>query len=158
MAKADKNEEEKVEKRNREGEKEENETETVKRRCEGCVSVETFEIFSPEGDLESCGGLSWRDLLEKLEDLSDCEPDSCARVRVVPVVTDVPVSPCSVVTDFCDGLSLGSVREDVVPQSCSFSTKCALCCTSTQEEMRYEGSQGKARPMTRRRMTPPTPL
>ena len=81
----------------------------------------------------------------KPEDLSDCEPDSCAHVRVVPVVTDVPVSPSSVVTEFCVDLSLGSDWEDVVPQ------------TSTQEEMRYEGSKGKALPITRRRMTPHTP-
>ena len=29
--------------------------------------------------------------MEKLENLSDCEPDSSARVRVVPDVADVPV-------------------------------------------------------------------
>ena len=44
------------------------------------------------------------------------------------------------------------------PESFSFSQKRALCYTSTQEEMRYEGSQVKAPPITRRRMTPPTPL
>ena len=33
------------EKRRREGKKEENETKTVKRRCDGSVSVEAFEIF-----------------------------------------------------------------------------------------------------------------
>ena len=60
-----------------------------------------------------------RDPLEKHEDLSDCEPDSCAHVRVVPGVTDVLVSPSSVVTVFCDVLSLGSDWEDVVPQSFS---------------------------------------
>ena len=38
------------------------------------------------------------------------------------------------------------------------SKKRALCCTITQEEMMYEGSQGKAAPITRRRMTPPTPM
>ena len=43
------------------------------------------------------------------------------------------------------------------PLSFSFSMKRAHCCTSTQEEMRYEGSQGKAPPLSRRRMTPPTP-
>ena len=131
---------------------------TVKRRCDGCVSVEAFEIFSQGRDLKSCGDLSWEDLLEKPKDLSDCELDSCAQVRVLPVVTDVPVFPSSMVTEFCDGLSLGSDWEDVVPQSFSFSKKRALCCTSTQEEMRYEGSQVKAPPMSRRRMTPPTPL
>ena len=39
------------EKRKREEEKEETETETVQGRCDGCVSVEAFEIFSQEGDL-----------------------------------------------------------------------------------------------------------
>ena len=34
------------EKRRREGEKDENETGTCKRRCEGSVSVEAFDIFS----------------------------------------------------------------------------------------------------------------
>ena len=48
--------------------------------------------MSQEGDLESCGDLSWVDFLEKHEDLSDCEPDSRAHVRVVPVATDVLVS------------------------------------------------------------------
>ena len=42
-----------------------------------------------------------------------------------------------------------------MPQSFSFSKKRALCCARTQEEMRYEGLQGKAPPMTRRRMIPP---
>ena len=46
MAKTEKNEEERGEKRIREEEKEENESVTVKRRCEGLVSVEAFEIFS----------------------------------------------------------------------------------------------------------------
>ena len=49
----------KKEKTKREEEKEEKETVTVKRRCEGCVSVEAFEIFSQEGDLGSCSGFSW---------------------------------------------------------------------------------------------------
>ena len=63
-------EEERCEKERREGEKEENETASVKRRCEGLVSVEAFEIFSQEGDLESCGDLSWEDFLDRAEDLS----------------------------------------------------------------------------------------
>ena len=58
-ARAEKKEEERVEKRKREDEKEENETPTVKRRCEGIVSVEAFEIYSQGGDVESCGDLSW---------------------------------------------------------------------------------------------------
>ena len=37
-------------------------------------------------------------------------------------------------------------------------TKCAHCCTDKQEEMRYEGAQVKASPLSRRRMTLPTPM
>ena len=43
--------------------------------------------------MESCGDVSWEDLLEEPEDLSDREPLSCELVRVVPDVIDVPVSP-----------------------------------------------------------------
>ena len=114
--------------------------------------MEAFEIFYQGGDLETCGDLSWGDILEKREDLSGCEPDSCARVRVVLVVTDVPVFPSSVVTDFCEVFSCCTDWNDAVPQSLSFFKK------RTQEETRYEGSQVKALPITRRRMTPPTPL
>ena len=46
-----------VEKSRREGRKEENVSGTVKRRCEGLVSVEASEILV-QGDLESCGDLS----------------------------------------------------------------------------------------------------
>ena len=54
------------------------------------------------GDSES-GDLSWEDLLEKHKDLSDCELDSCAHVRVVLVVIDVFVSLSLVVmTEFCE--------------------------------------------------------
>ena len=59
--------------------------------------------------------------MEKLDDLSDCELDSCAHVRVVPGVTDVLVSPSSVVIEFCDVSSICSHREFVEPQSFSFS-------------------------------------
>ena len=74
------------------------------------------------------GDLSWEDLLEKHEDLSDFEPDSCAHVRVVPVVTDVLVSPSPVVTEFCEVFCvLPLIGEDVVPQSFSFTKKvCTL--------------------------------
>ena len=105
--------------------------------------------------MESCGDFSWVGPLEKHEDLSDCEPDSCAHVRVVPDVTDVLVPPSPVVTEFCEISSCCSEWADVFPQSFSFSKKRALCCTGTHDEMRYEGSQRKALPMTRRRMTPP---
>ena len=88
--------------------------------------------------MESCGGPCWEDLLEKPEDLSDCEPDTGAHVRVVPDVTDVLISPSSVVTEFCEFFSCCSDWEDVVPHSFSFAKKRAHCCTLTQEEMRYE--------------------
>ena len=142
----------------REEEREEIETTTVKRRCEGFVSVEAFEILSQREDEESCGGFSWEHLLEEPEDLSDCEPDSCAHVRVVLVVTDVPVSPSSVVTEFRDVSPCDSDWEFVEPQSFSFSKSVPHCGTDTQEEMRYEGSPVKALPLSRRRMTPPTPM
>ena len=87
----------------------------VKRRSDGLSSVEAFEIFSQGRDLESCGGLSWRDLLEKHEDLSDCETEARAHVRVVHDVIDVLVSPSSVVTEFCDGFSCCSDWDFVGP-------------------------------------------
>ena len=106
--------------REREEEKEKNETGSVERRCVGPFSVEAFDILSQGGDLERCGGLSWRDLLEKPEDLSDCEPETRVDVSVVLCVTHVPVSPSSVVTEFCDGFSFRSDWEFVEPQSFSF--------------------------------------
>ena len=115
------------EKRKREGEKEENETEMVKRRCEGLVSVDAFEIFSQGGDVESCGDVSWEDLLDNPEDLSDCEPDSSVHVRVVLVVTDVLVSLSSVVTEFCVGFSFCLDWDFVDPQYFFFLHKaCSL--------------------------------
>ena len=45
MAKAEKNEEERIEMRKREEEKEESETGSVERRCEGFVSVEALKLF-----------------------------------------------------------------------------------------------------------------
>ena len=43
---------------------------------------------------------SWEDLLDKLEDLSGREFEARVFVLVVPDVTDLPVSPSSVVTEF----------------------------------------------------------
>ena len=62
-------------------------------------------------------------LLGPKEDLSDSEPDACAPVRVVLDVTDVPVSPSSVITEVCEVLSCCSDWEDVEPQSFLFSKK-----------------------------------
>ena len=106
----------KGEKRKREEEKEENVTVTVKRRCEGFVSVKAFEIFGQGRDLESDEGLSWEDPLEEFESWSGCELDSRARVRVVQDVTVVPVSQPSVVTELCDVSSCCSDWDFVEPQ------------------------------------------
>ena len=62
----------------------------------------------------------------------------------------------TVVTELCDVSPCYSDRDVVEPRSFSFSKKRAHCCTDTQEEVRYEGSQVKAPPLSRRRMTPPT--
>ena len=118
--------------------------ESKKRRRNGLVSVETFEICGQARDLESCGDLSWWDPLEKFENWSDCESGSSALVRVIPDVTDVSVSPSSVVTELCDVSSCCSDWELVESQSFSFSQKRAHCCTSTQEGMRYESPPLKA--------------
>ena len=78
----------------RDGQKEEERRErdgSVKRRCVGSVSVEALKMFSRGRDLQSCGGLSWWDLLEKPEDLSDIEPETRVDVSVVLDVTDVLV-------------------------------------------------------------------
>ena len=66
-------------------------------------------------------------LLEELDDLSDHELASCELVRAVPGVTDVLVSPSSVVTELCDGSPCDSDREFVEPQSFFFLKK---ACTS----------------------------
>ena len=91
--------------------------------------------------MESCGGFSWEHLLEEPEDLSDCEPACCELVRVLCACAWWS-TPCS---DW----------EFVEPQSFSLLQK---MCPDTQEEMRYEGSPVKAPPLSRRRMTPPTPV
>ena len=62
-------------------------------------------------------------------------------------VTDVLVSPSSVVTDLCDVSLCCSDCEFVETQSFSFSQKRAHCCTDTLEEMRCEGSPVKAPPL-----------
>ena len=88
-AEAEGKEEEKGETWKRAEEKENNETVTVKRRCDGFVSVEVFEFFCQRGDSESCGDVSWERLVEEPEDLSDRELVSCELVRVVSDVSDV---------------------------------------------------------------------
>ena len=65
-----------------------------------------------------------------------------------------PVSPSSVVIEFCDGFSCCLDWEFVEPQSFS----CSHSCTVTQEKMCFEEPQVKAPPRSRRRMRPPTPL
>ena len=79
-------------------EKDEYETVSAQRGCVVFVSVEAFDILGQGGDLESCGGFSWEDLLEKPDGLCDCEPEIRTDVSARPVVTDVLVSPSSLVT------------------------------------------------------------
>ena len=79
--------------------------------------MEAFGIFV-KGEI-----WSWEDLLDETEDLSDRESEAWV---VVPVVPDVPVSPSSVVTGFCDGFSCCSDWDFVEPQSISFSKEACL--------------------------------
>ena len=72
-------------------------------------------------------------------------PTACSKAQSsARMMRRWPVSPSSVVTEFCDVSSMCSDREFVEPQSFSLSKKRAHCCTDTQEEMRYEGSPVKA--------------
>ena len=94
------------------------------------------------------GNTSWRSLR------------ICLTVSLLLVsdVIDVLVSPSSLITELCDVSSCRSDGEFVEPQSFSFFKKRAHCCTDTREEMRYEGSTVMTPPLSRRRMTPPTPV
>ena len=116
-----------------------------------------LDIFSQGEDLGSCGGVSWGDLLENPHDLSDCELETRTEVSAVLVVTDVLVSPSSVVTECWDGVSLDSDWEFVEPQSFSFSKKRSVVWKENRGEMSYRGTPVKALPNTRRTMMPPTP-
>ena len=78
--------------------------------------------------------------MDKPEALSDREPVSGGLVRVVPDVTDMPVSPSSVVTEFRDVSSMCSDREFVEPQSFSFSKKRAQCCTDEVRKLTSESA------------------
>ena len=121
MAKAEKNEEEKGEKRKREEEKEENETDLLKEDVRVLFLWKLLKSLVKGKTWRVAEVFSWEHLLEGPGDLSDCEPISCARVRVVLDVTDVLVSPSSVVTELCDVSPCGSGWEFVEPQSFSFS-------------------------------------
>ena len=60
---------------------------TKRRRSKEDVRVlEASKIVDQVRDLESCGGLSWEDTIEDFGNLSDCEPVSRARARMVPDV------------------------------------------------------------------------
>ena len=93
--------------------------------------------------------------MDKPEDLSDRESEARVFVPVVLDVTDVLVSPSSVVTKFCDSFFLhgvGICGTTVI----SFSKKRAHSCTVTQ--VRFDGPQVEAPPLSGRTMMPPTPL
>ena len=65
--------------------------------------------------------------------VSGCGSGTVTSAPVVTDVTDVLVSPCSVVTKVCDDFLLGSDREFVEPQSFSFSKKRAHFWTAAQK-------------------------
>ena len=71
-------------------------------------------FFRQGGDLESCGDLSWEDLLNKIEELSDLESEAWVVVLECDV-TDVLVSLSSVVNEFCDGFSCCSDWDSMEP-------------------------------------------
>ena len=82
--------------------------------------AEAFDIFSQREDLESCGGVSWSDVLDNPDVLSDCESESRAVVSAVLVVSDVLVSLSSVVTECFYDVPLGPEWEFVEPRSLFF--------------------------------------
>ena len=86
-------------KRIREEEEEENETVIVKSGCVNLFSTEAFDIFSQGQDLESCGS-SWVTCGMILVGVSDCVSGTgTSGVCGALLLTDVPVSPSSVVTE-----------------------------------------------------------
>ena len=94
--------------------------------------------------------------MEEFENWPDCELDSLA--RVVPDVIDVLVSPSRVITELCEVSPVG-LMWNLWNRSPFLSTKkSAHSCTDKQEEMRYEGSPVEALPLSRRRLTPLTPM
>ena len=107
--------------------------------------------------MSESGGISWCDLCDVPCGVSDCVSGTGTSGPVVPVVTEVLVSPSAVVTEVCDGFSFGFDGELLEPQSFSFSKKRAHW-PAAQDEVRYESSSAKAPPRSRRRMMPPTPL
>ena len=116
------------------------------------VSTEAFEILV-RCRIRRVVVLPGRDPWDGSCGLSDC--DSVTWTRLL-VVSDVLVSPSSVVAEMCEGVSSDSVWEGVEPQSFSFSKERSFVCAENQRETSYEGSPVKAPPSTRRRMTPPT--
>ena len=65
-----------------------------------------FRHLESRGRFWRVGGGSWSDLLENPDDVSDGEPETWTDVSALPVVTDVLVSPSSVVTECYEDVSL----------------------------------------------------
>ena len=124
-----------------------NETVTVKEDVRVWFLWKAFEIFCQEGDVESCGDVSWEDLWTILR---TCLIVSLIRARV-PLLIDVPVSPSSVVTELCDVSPCGSDWGLWNRSPFLLLKKRAHRVTGTQEEMWYESSPVKAPPLSRRR-------
>ena len=103
--------------------------------------------FSVKGETSENDGTSWGDLWDDPCGVSDWVSGVGTSGPVVLVVTDVLVSPSSVVTEVCGGFSLGADGDSAEPQSFSFSQKKrARSWTATQEEMRYESSSARTPP------------
>ena len=100
----------------REGEKREDETVVVERRCVNPVSGDAFEKFGHWEDSDSCGN-SWSDFLGDSSGLSDCVFDVSSGVLVV---TDVFFSPSSLLVVMCEALLSVSDWEIVEPPSFFF--------------------------------------
>ena len=88
--------------------------------------------------------------MEITDDLSDSE------FKTRTVVSAVPVSPSSVVTECYEDVPLDSNWEFVEPRSSSLSRKRSIVWGENRGAMSYEGTPEKAPPYSRRRMMPPT--
>ena len=93
----------------------------MKRRCVSSNLAEAFDIFGQGEDLGSCGGVSWCDLLDNLDDLSDCVNLGLGRLCLRCLLRLMCLNPfCG---DRVDDVSLDLDWESVEPQSFSFSEK-----------------------------------
>ena len=94
-------------------------------------------IVERREEISEIGGNSWCDLWDDPSEVFACDSGTRMEGPVVLVVTDVLVSPSSVVTEVCDGFSSGSDWELVELQSLSFSKKRSSVCAKNQGDLRH---------------------